>query len=122
MKIRMLLVVVSALSVVGAGCPSEEEGELPEVDCAMGPIPTYAEVGAFQKCSACHSSALSGSTARHEAPADINYDTYAGAEAHATKAASEVNEGAMPPADSGITLTAAEKDALYKWSLCGAQE
>lgn len=33
-------------------------------------------------------------------------------------AASEVNEGEMPPSGSGITLSESEKQDLYKWALC----
>lgn len=101
-------------------CGSDDE-ELPEVDCSSG-VPTFAEVTAFQKCTGCHSTALQDAIARMGAPATINFNTYAAAEPHATTAVSEVKEGAMPPASANLTLTEDEKQALYKWALCGAQE
>jgi uncharacterized membrane protein len=48
----------------------------------------------------------------------VNFDTEAAANMHAQAAATEVNEGAMPPSGSGVTLTADEKQALYKWAEC----
>jgi len=120
MKCSTIFLVGVVMLGGSIGCGSDdEEGVLPEVDCATGAVPTYGQVTAFTKCAVCHDSAKSGA-ARVMAPADINYDTYAGADAHATKAASEVNEGAMPPASSGITLTEEEKQTLYRWALCGA--
>ena len=117
MRLTMLVVMALSLGTGLAGCKSDdEEGELPDVDCS-GTLPTYAQVTAFTKCSVCHSSAFMGA-ARQEAPADVNFDTEAGALAHAMKAAEEVNEGAMPPAGSGVTLTEMEKQDLYRWTLC----
>lgn len=98
-----------------------EELELPDVDCDGEEIPTFAEVEAFEKCTTCHSSELSG-TDRGGAPADDNWDEYEEAMEHAEEIAHEVFEGEMPPEDSGITLTAAEEDQLYLWALCGAPE
>jgi hypothetical protein len=49
----------------------------------------------------------------------VNFDTKEAATDEATEAAHEVYEGAMPPADTQIVLTNAEKDALYRWTLCG---
>ena len=89
---------------------------LPDVDCS-GDIPQLAEVSALQKCTTCHSSQKSGA-ARHGAPAAVNYDTETAARANAEDAASEVNGGDMPPKSSNITLSDAEKQALYKWALC----
>lgn len=90
--------------------------KLPDVDCS-GDVPKYADVAALTKCSTCHSSQVS-SAARKGAPASINFDTEAAANAKAEDAASEVNGGDMPPAGSGISLSEAEKQALYKWALC----
>jgi uncharacterized membrane protein len=116
----MLLALVGTLGFA-VGCKSgdddeENEGNTPDVDCS-GDVPAYADVKIFNTCSMCHSSKLSGAD-RMEAPKDINFDTEAGAEAHAMKAVSEVNGGDMPPADSGLKVTADEKAALYKWALC----
>ncbi|MEY4579770.1 MAG: hypothetical protein RL701_4473 [Pseudomonadota bacterium] len=95
-----------------AACSSGQ----PDVDCS-GTTPVYAEVTALQKCSTCHSSKLAGS-ARRNAPTNVNYDTESAANSSAEDASSEVNGGDMPPANSGITLTDDEKQALYKWALC----
>jgi hypothetical protein len=103
------------------GDAGEDEDELPEVDCDADPIPTYEEVAAFEKCTTCHSSELTG-TERNGAPADDNWDDYEEAAEHAEEIAHEVFEGEMPPADSGMTLTAAEEQDLYLWALCGAPE
>jgi hypothetical protein len=98
-----------------------EELEVPEVDCDAEEVPTFAEVAAFEKCTTCHSSELSGAE-RNGAPADDNWDEYEEAMEHAELIAHEVFEGEMPPEESGITLTAAEEDDLYLWALCGAPE
>jgi uncharacterized membrane protein len=99
------------------GCGSDDDDhDDPDVSCT-GTIPTYAEVDAFDKCTTCHSSSLTG-TARNSAPAGANFDTEAGAEAHDDEIAHEVAEGAMPPPGSNITLTAAEKDEILKWAVC----
>ena len=110
-----------ACTVLSLGCGSDEDGELPEgVDCDQN-APTYDDVAAFDKCAMCHDSALA-SADRRAAPSNINFDTYAGAEPHATKAAEQVNLGVMPPRNSGITLTDSEKQTLYDWAMCGALE
>jgi uncharacterized membrane protein len=103
-------IVVSALVLTACG------KSLPDVDCT-GTVPAFEDVSALQKCAMCHSSKLSG-TARKNAPGDINFDGKAAAQAKAEDAASEVYGGSMPPSGSGITLTSAEKQALYKWALC----
>jgi uncharacterized membrane protein len=118
MTIKLTLLATLTLSLLVVSCKDEEE--LPEVDCS-GDVPVYADVAAFDKCTMCHSSELSGAD-RRSSPATINFDTFEGAEMQATLAAQEVKEGAMPPSGSGITLTADEKDELYRWALCGAME
>jgi uncharacterized membrane protein len=116
MRTLSVLTALLALTCVSIGCGGDDDEELPDVDCPTTPV-KYSEVTAFTKCQTCHSSAKMGD-ARADAPADINFDTEDAAKAHAMKAASEVNEGAMPPNGTGITLTDAEKDTLYKWALC----
>jgi uncharacterized membrane protein len=115
MKVAMLL-----LAVMFAACGSSDEPlSLPTVDCKSDAgVATFSQVDAFTTCIACHSSKLSG-TARKEAPVDINFDVYESAKAHAEKAVSEVHSGAMPPADSKLTLAEPAKDELYLWGLCG---
>jgi uncharacterized membrane protein len=115
-----LAMLIGALGFMA--CASDAGDALPSVDCKSGAaVPTFAQVDAFTTCKACHSSTLSGAN-RKEAPADINFDTYADAKAHAEKAASEVSGGAMPPADSKLTVSQSAKDTLYRWALCGTPE
>lgn len=122
MRVWMMLSIVCLASTLAFGCGGDDEHEeLPEVDCGMGDVPTYDEVEAFAVCGNCHNSALSGD-GRAGAPEDDNFDTWEGAEEEATEIAEEVFEGKMPPPDSGLTLTDAQKDQLYKWALCGAPQ
>ena len=113
---RIVLVLATVLAAVPLYACGGEDEDLPDVDCS-GTVPAFADVAALQKCATCHNSKLSGA-ARQAAPADINFDTEAAADKDPEKAAAEVNEGAMPPAGSGITLSAAEKEDFYKWALC----
>jgi uncharacterized membrane protein len=99
----------------GSGGRSE-----PEADCD-GEVPTYAEVSAFDKCVMCHSSEISGG-ARRGAPSSWNFDTYEAADARAQDAVLEVFRGNMPLPGSGVTITAAERQALITWGLCGTPE
>src|ERR1700759_1739037 len=96
-------------------CKSSDELDLPTVVCSAdaGAIPTYSEVNALKTCTTCHSSKLTGS-ARNDAPSDVNFDTYDAAKANAQQAASEVNTGDMPPPDSKLTISTADKDSLYR--------
>lgn len=122
--IAMLTLCVCCATVTACGdddAEEEDEGseELPEVDCSKD-VPTYAQVAAIEICTNCHSSELSGA-ARNNAPADDNFDTYAGAEEKATEMVEEVFGGDMPPKGT-FTLTDAQKQELYLWALCGAME
>ncbi len=107
------LFMLFTLALIGCG------NDLPVVDCASGAVPLYSEVTAFNTCTACHSSALSGA-ARNDAPNDINYDTAAVAKVDAESAVSQVFGGSMPPA--GYSVTEEQKQMLYKWGLCGTPE
>lgn len=108
-------------TLAACGSEDEEEENLPEVDCSQQ-VPTFAEVTAFsQVCSDCHSTALSGED-RNDAPANINFDNYESAKANAEHGAEEVFEGEMPPEGSGATLTEAQKEEIYLWSLCDTPE
>jgi uncharacterized membrane protein len=119
MKGLCLIVFCCSLSIAQA-C-GDGGDSLPEVDCS-GTIPTYSHIKttSFAKCTICHASAIKGA-ARVDAPASINFDMYADAKAEAKGAASEVNGGAMPPAGYP-KLSDEEKQALYKWALCGTPE
>ncbi len=70
-------------------------------------------------CLGCHSSDLVGGE-RHDAPFDVNFDTYEAALSDADDAINEVNKGDMPPAGSGFPLLIQEqKDALLAWQKAG---
>jgi hypothetical protein len=84
-------------------------------------IPTYDEVAAFDTCTNCHSSDRMGE-ARNDAPEEFNFDTYAAAMHEPEEVAHEVFEGAMPPADSGFSLSEEDKQDLYRWALCGTPQ
>jgi uncharacterized membrane protein len=121
-----VLVSGVALSIVACGDDDgdEENGmgdaghehELPDVDCSED-VPAFEEVAAFEKCTLCHSSELTGDE-RMNAPEGDDWDIEAEAIEHRELIAHEVFEGEMPPEDSNITLTTAEKEELYLWALC----
>jgi uncharacterized membrane protein len=116
MKLRASWFLV-LFSVVCGGCGGDDDEALPSVDCDAEPIPAFGEVTAFDTCAGCHSSNLSGS-ARQSAPSSINFDNHDSASLNADLAVKAVNRGSMPPA-SANQLTAAQKDALQRWALCG---
>jgi uncharacterized membrane protein len=101
------------------GCGGEDDEEMPEVDCSTG-VPGFAEAP-FDKCTACHSTTLSGA-ARNSAPSNINFDNHDSAATSAAQAVDAVQKGAMPPAGSGLNLSDAEKQDLYRWALCGTPQ
>jgi uncharacterized membrane protein len=118
MRTLMLLVLAGTLGFA-VGCKSDDDdeaGEGMDVDCDKD-VPSYADVKIFDTCTMCHSSKLSG-TDRMLAPNNVNFDTESAAMKNALMAVDEVSEGDMPPRDSGLKVTAAEKEALYKWALC----
>ena len=116
MRTLMLLALAGALGFA-VGCKGDDDGgsEM-DVDCDSD-VPAYADVKLFDTCTMCHSSKLSG-TDRMEAPKNVNFDSESTAEANATMAVNEVMAGDMPPRDSGLKVTTAEKQAFYKWALC----
>jgi uncharacterized membrane protein len=117
-------ILIATLILAFAACSSSEEEELPPVvDCsAVQPIPKYSEVLAFRDvCTNCHSSSKTGDD-RNGAPAEINFDQFASASSHAEQAAIEVNNDAMPPDTSGLSLTEVQKTTLYDWAMCGAPQ
>jgi uncharacterized membrane protein len=111
--LRLPLALLFSALLLPACAGDDEEGG-PNVDCSTATVKPFAEVTAFAKCIACHSTAVSGA-ARAGAPAGINYDTYAAAMANADKGMDEVFEGAMPP---GGGMTADEKTQIYNWASC----
>lgn len=102
------------------GGGSEQTSE-PQINCDDETVPSYSEVRAFNVCTNCHSSENEG-LERHGAPSSLNFDSYEGAADAATRIESQVSMGSMPPASSGFSLTAAEKDELYVWVECGTPE
>jgi uncharacterized membrane protein len=119
MKSHSIVLLAFAVTALLACTSSGANGDLQlpdNVDC-NGTPPAYADVTAFTKCTTCHASTKTGAQ-RANAPADVNFDTEAAADAHAEEAASEVNKGDMPPRGSGVTLTDSEKQQLYAWALC----
>ncbi len=116
MTLRTLSLALLLSAPLLPACDSGDDEGGPNVDCSTVTVPKFAEVTAFAKCTACHSSTLTG-TARSAAPEGINYDTYAAARANAPTAMSEVYEGAMPLPGSP-PLTDAEKDQIYNWASC----
>lgn len=97
-----------------------ESGAVAEIDCATETVPTFAEVEGFQKCNTCHAGTITG--ADRNAPEDITFDSFTDAAAHVEEVFEEVEEGKMPPPNSGITLTAEEKREILVWAECGPKE
>ncbi|HKP61006.1 MAG TPA: hypothetical protein VJV78_29955 [Polyangiales bacterium] len=85
-------------------------------DCA-GNIPTFTQVSAFAKCAHCHASTRVGAE-RNGAPASVNFDSAAAADASGDAAVNLVRAGAMPPPSSGLSLSQAEREQLYEWVMC----
>ncbi len=110
--VRKWIVLAIALTACGGddGGPS-----LPTVDCSP-PVPTFSQVRAFNtNCTMCHALALPYE-ARSGAPVGMDYDVYASAVAVGDATASTVFQMTMPPSGG---LFPADKEALYKWTLCG---
>jgi uncharacterized membrane protein len=116
--VRLSLFVCAGLSLA---CGGSDDPPPPLVDCTMVTVPKYSQLTAvLPKCTACHSSALTGN-ARMMAPPGTNFDTYDAAKLKAMPAASRVSFGQMPPAGA-TQLTADEKAALIAWGSCGAPQ
>jgi hypothetical protein len=130
----MKQVLLVGLICFAASCSdkaTEDEAQLPAVDCAKETVPTYAEVTLFKTtCVNCHASTKTGDARKgmgaEAAPAGIDFDTYAAAKTSAISAADELYEddrGAMPPEDSNLpAATAAEKRQVLVWAKCGTPE
>jgi uncharacterized membrane protein len=120
-KLLQTLGCVICFAACSPGDPQDSTPPTGECAADAGSIPSYSEVEAFTTCTMCHSSKLSA-TARMQAPANVNFDSYAAAKANAQDAVSLVREGSMPPASSKLKLTQAAKDELYRWGLCGTPQ
>lgn len=132
-RLRMRLAAVCCAALFAGGllaCDSGDDessasdsdghhhDELPEVDCNASTIPTFAEVAAFDNCTTCHASTLSGGD-RAGAPVGIDYDTFADAMSNAEHGVIEVDAGRMP---IGSSLSEGDKQDFYLWALCGTPE
>ena len=118
----LLFALLVAGASLAASCSSDEEDALPTVDCATATVPTFANVSVFSAvCTTCHSSTKTGA-ARNAAPVGLDFDTFAAAQPHATKAVSEVFNGAMPPNGASAQLTETQRTELYAWGLCGTPQ
>lgn len=95
-------------------------GSSASLDCATATVPTYADLTIWPLCTGCHSSTLAG-TARGGAPANVNFDTYAGAAARAGEALAEIEAGRMPPRGEAQP-SAAQISALQTWASCGTPQ
>lgn len=114
-RILLLALALAPFSLVAC---SEPGGGGDDIDCDAEPVPKFAEVTAFAKCTSCHSSTLSG-TARQAAPEGVDFDTAEAAAAHAESAKARVEDGTMPPA--GLPqLTDEEEQQIIRWASCGS--
>jgi hypothetical protein len=115
--------VTLALAVSACG-EDEEEGPSAAalgIDCSDG-VPSFGEVTAFDTvCTNCHDSSRTGA-ARNGAPAGYDFDRYERAADEAGEIAEYVDEGLMPPPESGLSLGAAEREAILRWALCGTPD
>ena len=113
---RLTLVVFAAITQVGAcGADDTRVCDTPAVVTYEGHIASFLS----QYCTRCHDSSISGS-ARNGAPADRNYDTYAGIEPLAKLANKRILEGTMP---RGSPIPAQCDTQLFaRWVDQGAKE
>jgi hypothetical protein len=123
---RLFLVMLAAFSLLLPGCGGEDGGGSGdtgerEIDCDNETVPSYGEVRAFDVCTNCHSSENEG-VERNGAPPSLNFDSHDGAADAAPRIVDQVSMGSMPPAGSGFSLMADEKDELFVWAECGTPE
>lgn len=112
--LRTSITAVAAFGlVVVAGCAPAP----PTVDCSKVTAPKYSELTIWPLCTSCHATTATGQ-ARRSAPGGVNYDTYLAAVPQAESGAAQVNAGNMPPSHDPQP-TAAQKDALFAWAMCG---
>jgi uncharacterized membrane protein len=99
------LVLLVALGCDGA--PEGDTGACPSWQDTVRPV-------TIAYCDACHAAT---SRDRHEAPADVTFDTEAEAEAWAGRMLARVDANEMPP---GGGLSDVERGDLAAWAACVA--
>ncbi|MCB9755230.1 MAG: hypothetical protein H6713_35270 [Myxococcales bacterium] len=120
-KYLLLFTMISFTFAMGVACDENEDGdeELPAVDCETVEVPRYSEMAeVWNNCVGCHSSMFSGS-ARQDAPAEFDYDSYEAALFDPVETVEVVLEGEMPPTGE---LSAEAKEMLNVWAQCGTPE
>ena len=118
------LLAVAGAASCGGDDAHAEEGKPSGAVCSSGSTLTYTTFGKgfmTMYCERCHSSALTGDK-RNGAPADHNFDTFAGIfvmadhiDEHAAAGPDAVNT-AMPPSDPKPTEE--ERRKLGEWLAC----
>ncbi|HEX4869994.1 MAG TPA: putative Ig domain-containing protein, partial [Moraxellaceae bacterium] len=107
-------------------CLALSGGEAQATATYYGTEGVYAKLfssNSQQACTACHTSTITDPATRSYAPAEFNFDTYAGATAYSPTYAEYVDAGArvraaqdggMPP--TGVNLTDAEHALIEAWA------
>jgi predicted small lipoprotein YifL len=122
MSFRSIALLLTCASLA-LGCGGKGgETELPEVDCDKVTVPTFDEVAAFKtNCVICHATKLEGA-ARQDAPESWNFDDYESASSEPEEVVAWVYDDQMPPPSSGLKVSAADKEQIYAWGMCGAKK
>ena len=109
---------IAVLALLASACGQAPPGDF----CSDAPTftndirPTIIE----EKCIQCHTASLEGS-ARNGAPAGLDFDTFDSTEPHLSSFADAISSGREPPMglEPPLVTTAAERDLVSKWRMCG---
>lgn len=74
------------------------------------------------KCLTCHSSQLSGESARNFAPEGVDFDTFEGAKQQGSDIVNQAVEFMRMPPNSAFRLNDDEKQAVKNWMMLGFPE
>jgi uncharacterized membrane protein len=122
MSTRFIVLFLASCSLASACGGGDDGPDLPEVDCTKVTVPTFDEVTAFKtNCVICHSTKLNGA-GRQDAPEGWNFDDYKSASSEPEEVVDWVNTDQMPPPSSNLKISAAEKEQIINWGMCGAKE